>query len=59
MRLSTESIVAAAVAVAFAFLGVGVIAQEQGERGTASIDSPPLSHMVAQGPDQSSILGPY
>jgi hypothetical protein len=59
MKLSTESIVAAAVAVAFVFLGVGVIVQEQGERGTASIDNPPLSHMVARGPDQSSVLELY
>ena len=33
MKLSTEAIVAAAVAVAFAVLSIGAIAREQGERG--------------------------
>jgi hypothetical protein len=36
MKLSIEATVAAAVAIAFAVLGIAVVTQEQGERGTGS-----------------------
>jgi hypothetical protein len=37
MKLSIETTVAVAVAVAFAILSIAVIAQEQGERGTGGL----------------------
>ena len=37
MKLSIEAKVAAAVAIAFAALSIGAIAQEQSERGTAGL----------------------
>jgi hypothetical protein len=37
MKLSIEAKVAAAVAIAFAALGIGAIAQEQSEHGTAGL----------------------
>ena len=46
MELSIEATVAGAVAVAFAILSMAVIAQEQGERGTAPNNSV-LGHMTA------------
>jgi hypothetical protein len=48
MKLSIEAKVAAAVAVAFAVLSIGVIAQEQSERGTAG-----LSQMRLRGSENS------
>jgi len=36
MKLSIEAKVAAAIAVAFAVLSIGAVAQEQGEHGTAT-----------------------
>jgi hypothetical protein len=57
MKLSTEAIVAAAVAVAFVVLSLGAIAREQSEPGTAAASSPALSDMTARGFD-SSLSGP-
>jgi hypothetical protein len=37
MKLSIEAKVAAAVAIAFATISIGAIAQEQGERGTTGL----------------------
>ena len=38
MKLSIEAKVAAAIAVAFAALSIGAIAQEQSEHGTAGVN---------------------
>jgi len=46
MKLSIEAKVAAAVAIAFAALSIGAIAQEQSEHGTAG-----LSQTSLQAPD--------
>ncbi len=51
MKLSIEAKVAAAVAIAFAALSIGAIAQEQSEHGTAG-----LSQMSLQG-SESSLSG--
>ena len=48
MKLSIEAKVAAAVAIAFAALSIGAIAQEQSEHGTAG-----LSQMSLQGSERS------
>jgi len=48
MKLSVEAKVAAAVAIAFAALSLGAIAQEQSEHGTAG-----LSHTSLQGSEIS------
>jgi len=48
MKLSIEAKVAAAVAIAFAALSIGAIAQEQSEHGTAG-----LSQMSPRGSDSS------
>jgi len=48
MKLSIEAKVAAAVAIAFAALSLGAIAQEQSEHGTAG-----LSQMSLRGSDSS------
>jgi hypothetical protein len=53
MKLSTEAFVAAAVAVAFAVLSIGVVAEEQNERGPSSTNTPALSQMAARGFDTS------
>ena len=42
MKLSIEAKVAAAVAIAFAALSIGAIAQEQSERGTAGLSQKSL-----------------
>jgi hypothetical protein len=61
MKLSTEAIVAAAVAVAFAVLSLGAIAREQSDRGTngpnayVATSNPGLSHITARG--SSSLSG--
>jgi hypothetical protein len=63
MKLSIEAKVAAAVAIAFAALSIGAIAQEQSERGTAalsqkmSLRGSEFSLSGQQG--ESEILGPY
>jgi hypothetical protein len=48
MKLSIEAKVAAAVAVAFATISIGAIAQEQSERGTTG-----LSQVSLRGPESS------
>jgi hypothetical protein len=53
MKLSTESIVAAAVAVVFAVLSMGAIAREQGERATGAANSPAITQVAARGFDSS------
>jgi hypothetical protein len=42
MKLSIEAKVAAAVAIAFATISIGAIAQEQGERGTTGLSQASL-----------------
>jgi hypothetical protein len=60
MKLSIEAKVAAAVAVAFAALTIGVIAQEQSEHGTARLRQGSEISMSAQnGSDQSQLLAQY
>jgi len=49
MKLSIEAKVAAAVAIAFATISIGAIAQEQSEHGTAG-----LSHVSLRGSESSS-----
>jgi hypothetical protein len=59
MKLSIEAKVAAAVAVAFAALSIGAIAQEQSEGVTGgpnqygSTDSPELSQVSLRGSESS------
>jgi hypothetical protein len=54
MELSIEAKLAAAVAVAFAALSIGAIAQEQGEHGAGGPASGSgRSHMTARGFDSS------
>ena len=48
MKLSIEATVAGAVALAFAVLSMGVIAQEHGERGSTG-----LSHVSPRGAEIS------
>jgi hypothetical protein len=73
MKLSIEATVAAAVAIAFAALSIGAIAQEGSERGTdgpngyGPTNSPGLSNMTARGfnsslsrpQGESEVVGPY
>jgi hypothetical protein len=54
MNFSTEAIVAGAIAIVFAVLSMGVIAQEQGEREAGPTNSPAIRQMAAQGFDSSS-----
>ena len=64
MRLSIEAKVAAAVAIAFAALSIGAIAQEHSESGTggpngyAPTNNPGLTHMSPQGYN-SSLFAPH
>ncbi len=57
MKLSTEAIVAAAVAVAFAVLSLGAIAREQSERGTNQPNAYVASSLSESGDNQ--VLGFY
>ncbi len=57
MKLSTEAIVAAAVAVAFAVLSLGAIAREQSERGTNQPNAYVASSFSESGDNQ--VLGFY
>ena len=57
MKLSTEAIVAAAVAVAFAILSLGAIAREQSERGTSHPNAYVASSLSESGDNQ--VLGFY
>ncbi len=57
MKLSTEAIVAAAVAVAFAVLSLGAIAREQSERGPNARNAYVASSLSESGDNQ--VLGFY
>jgi hypothetical protein len=64
MKLSIEAKVAAAVAMAFAALSLGAIAQEQGEHGRAGLSQSGLqgSEMSLPGADgigESQLLAQY
>ena len=65
MKLSIESKVAAAVAIAFAGLSIGAIAQEQNERGTTaglsqmSLQASESSLSGHNGSDQNQLLAAY
>jgi hypothetical protein len=65
MKLSIEAKVAAAVAVAFAALSIGAIAQEQNERGTTaglsqmSLQASESSLSGHNGSDQNQLLAAY
>jgi hypothetical protein len=64
MKLSIEAKVAAAVAIAFAALTVGVIAQEGSEHGTAglsqtSVQGSEISLTVQNGSNENQLLAQY
>ena len=64
MKLSVEAKVAAAVAMAFAALTVGVIAQEQSEHGTArpnqtSLEDSEISLSVQNASSENQLLAQY
>ena len=64
MKLSVEAKVAAAVAIAFAALGIGAIAQEGSEHGTArlsqtSLQRPEISLAVQNGSSENNLLAQY
>jgi len=64
MKLSVEAKVAAGVAVAFAALSVGVIAQEQGEHRSVGVSqmSPngaEISLAVHNGSEENQLLAQY
>jgi hypothetical protein len=65
MKLSIEAKVAAAVAIAFAGLSIGAIAQEQNERGTTaglsqmSLQASESSLSGHNGSDQNQLLAAY
>jgi hypothetical protein len=61
MKFSIEAKVAAAVAIAFAALSIGAIAQEQSEHGTAtlSLQGSEISVSAQNGSDQSQLLAQY
>ena len=64
MKLSVEAKVAAAVAMAFAALTVGVIAQEQSEHGTVglsqtSLQSSEISLSVRNASSENQLLAQY
>ena len=64
MKLSIEAKVAAAVAMAFAALTIGVIAQEQSEHGTAqlsqtSLQSSEISLSVQNASSENQLLAQY
>jgi hypothetical protein len=64
MKLSIEAKVAAAVAIAFAALSLGAIAQEGSERGTAglsqtSLQGSEISLSAQNESDQSQLLAQY
>jgi hypothetical protein len=54
MKLSTEAIVAAAVAVVFAVLTLGAIVREQGAPGNSLTNVPALNQVATLGFDTSS-----
>lgn len=64
MKLSIEAKVAAAVAIAFAALTVGVIAQEGSEHGTAglsqtSVQGSEISLTVQKGSAEGQLVAQY
>ena len=64
MKLSIEAKVAAAVAMAFAALSIGAIAQEQSEHGTArlsqcSTQRAEISFSVQTATDENRLLAQY
>jgi hypothetical protein len=61
MKLSVEAKVAAAVAIAFAALSIGTIAQEQNEHGTSKLglQGSEVSMSAQNGSDQSQLLAQY
>jgi hypothetical protein len=64
MKLSIEAKVAAAVAMAFAALTIGAIAQEQSEHGTAglsqsSLHGSEISLSFQNGSDENRFLAQY
>lgn len=64
MKLSIEAKVAAAIAIAFAALSIGAIAQEQGEHGTAgpnqtSLEGSKISLSVQNASSENQLLAQY
>jgi len=64
MKLSVEAKVAAAVAVAFAALSIGVIAQEQGEHRSVGVsqmtpNGAEISLAVHNGSEENQLLAQY
>jgi hypothetical protein len=64
MKLSIEAKVAAAVAIAFAGLSIGAIAQEQSEHGTAGLSQMSLQASESSlsghnGSDENQLLAAY
>lgn len=64
MKLSIEAKVAAAVAIAFAALSIGAIAQEQSEHGTArlsqvSLQESEISLAGQNGSGENQVLAQY
>jgi hypothetical protein len=64
MKLSIEAKVAAAVAMAFAALCIGAIAQEQSEHGTAglsqaTVQGSEISLSVQNGSGENQLLAQY
>jgi hypothetical protein len=64
MKLSIEAKVAAAVAIAFATISIGAIAQEQGERGTTglsqvSLRGSEISLSEHNGTSENQLLAQY
>jgi hypothetical protein len=64
MKLSIEAKVAAAIAIAFAALSIGAIAQEQSEHGTAglnqtSLEGSEISLSVQNASDENQLLAQY
>ena len=64
MKLSIEAKVAAAIAIAFAALSIGAIAQEQSEHGTAglnqtSLEGSEISLSVQNASSDGQLLAQY
>jgi hypothetical protein len=64
MKLSIEAKVAAAIAIAFAALSIGAIAQEQREHGTAglnqtSLEGSEISLSVQNASSENQLLAQY
>ena len=64
MKLSIEAKVAAAIAIAFAALSIGAIAQEQREHGTAglnqtSLEGSEISLSVQNASGENQLLAQY